>query len=505
MSTPSDWIENDAPRLDGIVDNPSIRIGSPRDIETTARPAAAGCRLLSPKELEDLYAGSLLCQRVCAYIPGEIIRAGWQVDLANAKKEVQSEFKKRLPQYLRQSKIKQMLYQAMTWSSLYNKGAGILLDVNDGRAPGKPVDIGNIKSVQPLYTLDGSTLSPVRTGSAAGGIDYFHASILQEFAGLEEDDPRRIEAERMERWGLDQIHPDRVLWFDGVPAPPGIQNRYNGAVGRLQLFWNSFQRYESALTALSNQLHRQQTLLLGRQGLTETLAASGDAATRDQLKQQLDTAYSGLHNLGVGLYDLKREKLDILKRDVGSFQGAIKLLKGDLISNSGLTEMALFGTTEVGSGLSGADLRDRMDLAHKVANRAETELRAPLEQFFEYVMAAADGPTRGTADAGWVLSFGDPLILTPQEKGALALQWSQIDATYNTLVPGLAEALVTSRFGGGEWSSNTQLPDPLPKTSPQAAPTQQEADPAIADQLPDISDIDKIAEEFGAQVAPQES
>jgi hypothetical protein len=469
-------------RLDGAVMNELLKLGGEQDMDNHSRPGNFEAERLSPEELEDFFLVPI-AERVCTLIPSLIKSGGFQVmaedfgsSLADRKKK--REFQSKMQTAIRQSRILPMMWEAVVQASIYNSGAAVILEVDDNpdrsltARPNwdQPVNWSQIRSVKALFVLSGRDIRPETQRIDLGQPRLFRFSIQQPQHGIaappldDADDPRsreerdrRLAAEAIAANGLSSIHEDRILWIEGGYTPPKARARYNGSIGRLQRFWPAYSRYAAALGAASNMLHRSELIEVAKEGWVDTLRAIGTAAGRQKLRDELNTMLYSLTNMGMVVRDKKKTEIKVIKRSVGGFGQMIGYFKQDMISQSGLTEMHLFGFTTVSGGLSGNDWRDRAHLELQCDIRRESEWREPIEKFMALLLNAESGPTKGKEPSGWRVEFRNTLTLTPVEEADMRSKQANTDKIYAEL--GLPQAdILVNRFEG-KFSTETVLLD----------------------------------------------
>jgi hypothetical protein len=524
--------------VDGVIRNVATKLGGREDIDTYSKPQDLGKCWLSQCELEDFYASDSFAQKVVGLIPAEMMLGGVEIQFEGgtafhedekqqAKESLAEQVKFRnsankFHRYLRKSKIVRAMYEANLLTNLYNRGAGVVLDIRDGRRWNDPVDVDNIDSFRVAFVADGYRLIPTYLGFSVEP-EYFTVTLSatdplgDDFSDNESGNliqqARQKGAIAVSRYlaenNLDRIHPDRVLWQEGVYTPWSLRTRTSdgGSVGRLQRFWPHYSRYVGGLGAASNILHRMEVLNVKRSGLVRLLTKHG-ADAEQMIREQMESLQLMMTNLGIALTDKEQTDLEIVRRSLGGVPQVLNEFKRAMIANSGgIPEIFLFDHVSVSGGLGGNDSQPRTLLADAVHSRQITEHLDHYEKFFEYLLRSRRGPTGGEDPDNWVVYFPSTLKLSLTEQVALQERHARVDKMYREMGVS-SRSIIQSRWGSGQWTPGLNLLDPVKEfIAGRPEPIDPRTEGYLVPSLPDKTsgDMNEIVTNFEEVVATWET
>jgi hypothetical protein len=310
----------------------------------------------------------------------------------------------------RKSKLIKAFERASAMANIYDRGAAIVLGVDDGKPWNEPVDEARIKSVEVIFTQDGYKVFPIHSGLWTE--PEFYQLSIDAAASTATNKQLAAAKKKLIGTGLSQIHRSRVLWFPGVWCPIDVEQRFNGSPSRVSMFWRAYSRYEMGLSLAVNLMARISVVNYQRKGLLDLLAQT-DAQAEAKLLREMQLVQQSMNNMGIIFSDLEKHKVEIVSRSLAEVANLLGRLKQGAIAASGLTEVELFGETESGGGLSNDDLRDRIIRANLVNTEQESAWREPMELAIKYLLISLTG---GKEPLDWELDFPSTLRLTPKEE-----------------------------------------------------------------------------------------
>jgi phage-related protein (TIGR01555 family) len=407
-------------RVDGILQNTFTKLGGNRDVENYNRPRI-DCPL-SKLDLENLFATDAMCQRVCTLTPDEM-KAG-EVTLKGVDDAIQKKF----TTWMRKNRFKQLCRDATVLAQIYDRGAAVVLDVQDGKPWDQPVNKRTVKGVTPLFVADGYKILPVPTTIAEWEPTYyqFAFNVDQSLDANGVESSVKTAVNQLKTGNLDRIHKDRFLWFPGIWCPPDVEQRFQGSPSRLAIFWRKYCRYEMGLGLAVNLMSRMSIINYQRKGLS-TLLNSTDQGSEAKLLREMQLVQNAFHNLGLIMSDMDNHKVEIITRNFAELANLIDRFRQSAIAASDLTEMELFGMTLNGTGLSNDDMRDRMMRASRVKREQENYWLPHFEKVAEYWLLAN---TKVGNNSDWEIEFASTLMLTPQEEQQLKAEAVGLDVNY---------------------------------------------------------------------------
>lgn len=477
-------------RNDGILKNNLLKLGagSTKDVENFNQPNF-DCPL-NQKQLEDITFRDPLAYRVATTMPGLMASGG--IEVTGLKPEALTKFNKAI----RRSRILKAFERASVMANIYDKGAAIVLAVDDGKLWNEPVDEAKIKKVEVAFVQSGYKIMPLRL-SGWTEAEYYQLSI----------DVTNETTKQLAQTGLTQVHRSRVLWFPGIWCPYDVEIRYNGSPSRVSMFWRAYSRYELGLSLAVNLMARISVVNFQRKGLLDMLAQS-DKDAEKRLLAEMELVQQSFNNMGVIFSDLEKHKVEIVTRSLSEVSNLLGRLKQGAIAASGLTEVELFGETEGGGGLSNDDLRDRIIRANLVQTEQESYWREPMETFVRYQLIAQEKKE----PEDWEVQFPSTLRLTPTEEmqalaqistvGTQAFQMNSISA--NEFRALLAKKPVFAPYIDTEAQSPADKAEAEAKAQNDLQAQLDEANQTIADLQAQLDELSAIVPDENAPASEGE-
>lgn len=424
-------------RNDGALVNVLSGMGTVDKDRTTAT-AVNYQTFLSQTDLEALYQNGIPRRYVDA-IADEILRHRTSITIGNDDpnaKDVVSAF----DEFLKNTGFHQALSEVVKLQRLYG-GAGMVLLVDDGLPETEPVDIGKIRGIRGFIPLSRWELIP-RDYTITDWSRPSHYTVTTSQKVMEEQNGSYINFE---------IHHSRVARFDGLYLPWRVRSRNTGwGQPVLQLIWNAFKRYETAMGGLEHMTSDSDLFVHKIPGLFQRIASGNETDLRKRLEANnlSRSVYGGM------VVDVE-EDLQYLNRALANIATATDPFIKDLQAATGWPASILMGDSPGGLGKEGR-FEERV-WASLVEQWQENYCRTAITQVFSYILASREGPTRGRPPKSWSVHFPSIFTKTDEEKASLQAQMAQADVQYINL--GVLNALEVrnSRFGGTEFSIETAL------------------------------------------------
>ncbi len=427
-------------RNDGALVNVLTGLGVGNRDKTTATSIAFQT-LLTEAELESLYTSGIPRRYVDA-ISDEILRHRPTIKLGGGTPEDDSDLLANFEQYLQQTQFYYALAEVIKLQRLYG-GAGMVLLLDDGLQPDEPVDPARIRAVRGYVPLSRHELIPEDFSIT----DYSKPSFYRITTS------QRITDQQNSSYVNIRIHHTRVARFDGLYLPWNLRVRNTGwGQSVLQLCWNAFKRYESAMSGLESMSSDADTFVHKIPGLFNRVAAGNESDLRKRLEaNNLSRSVYG------GMVIDTEEDVSFLNRSLSNVASATDPFIKDLQAATGWPASILMGDSPGGLGKEGR-FEERV-WASLVEQWQEVYCRTAITEIFTYVFASKEGPTRGRVPKSWVVHFPSCFTQTDKEKAELHQLMSQSDAQYIQL--GVLNPLEVreSRFGAAEYSLETKLND----------------------------------------------
>jgi phage-related protein (TIGR01555 family) len=427
-------------RNDGALINVITGLGVPTKDSTTATQIKSRT-LLSEKELELLYVNGIPHRYVDA-IADEILRHRTTIKLGDDtfSEERSQKLINDFEAFLQATNFHHALSEVVKLQRLYG-GAGLVMLIDDGLEPNEPVDPARIRAINGFIPLSRHELIPEDvTLTDWSKPAHYRISTNQ----------RMTEGQTEVTVNL-VVHHTRVARFDGLYLPWNLRSQNTGwGMSVLQLVWDAFKRYESALGGLENMTTDADLFVHKIPGLFQRLAAGGEGDIRKRLE-----ANALSRSLYGGMVVDKEEEVDFLNRALSNISSATEPFIRDLQAATGWPASILMGDSPGGLGKEGR-FEERV-WASLVEQWQEVYCRAPITEVFSYILASQEGPSRGRIPPAWSVQFPTVFTQTDEEKLQVRKLAQDIDVQY------LSNGVLTpmeirmARFGGQEYSYETVL------------------------------------------------
>lgn len=401
---------------------------------------------IAQKEAEDIYRGDGLAAQCIEELPSEMFRKGFSVVVSDEGGAKDKDATQKIKDWLDELEVDSKLLQADCWARAYG-GGGVVIGAVDGVDASMPINLDAVKSVGWLTVFSAYELQPAEWYDDPAHPLYGQPSIY-----------RVTPQSRTSSKGLGHlVHESRVLRFTGVEVSRRQIEECNG--------WG-----DSILVRLHSEL-RDLGAAWGGIAHLMTEFGQGTLAIPDLMKI-IAGGDVGAMNARLSAFQLMRSTIRTAVVDAGDGQtpaesfrrestplaGAADILDRfaqRLAAVAGLPVSRLFGQSP--GGLANSDEGQIRWFYDRVSARQTRVLRPQVNKLLRIVLRAQDGPTGGVEPESWRVVFTPLLEMSESERAEIRLKQSQIDAAYiqaGVLDP--AEVAV-SRFGGDEWSTETQI------------------------------------------------
>ena len=429
---------SDTFRNDGALINALTGLGVGSRDKTTATSVGFQT-LLVEAELESLYTNGIPRRYVDA-IGDEILRHRPTITLGGDATEDDSEVVRNFEQFLQTTQFFHSLAEVIKLQRLYG-GAGLVLLIDDGGQPDDPVEPARIRAIRGYVPLSRHELIPEDFSIT----DYSRPSHYRITTS------QRITPEQNSNYVNIRIHHTRVARFDGLYLPWNLRSRNTGwGQSVLQLMWNAFKRYETAMSGLETMTSDSDIFVHKIPGLFNRVAAGNESDLRKRLEaNNLSRSVYG------GMVVDKEEEINFLNRALSNIATATDPFIKDLQASTGWPASILMGDSPGGLGKEGR-FEERV-WSSLVEQWQEVYCRTPITEVFTYILASKEGPTRGRIPKSWTTHFPSCFTQTDKERVEIQQQKALSDAQYIQL--GVLNPLEVreSRFAGTEYSIETKL------------------------------------------------
>lgn len=395
--------------------------------------------LITEPEARAIYRSNGFGSKIVDRPVGDMVRAGF--DVIGDTDGVMNSF-------LRKLKTKKALKAALTWGKVFGGGI-IVMGIDDGGNLEDPLDEDSIKSIDFLkvydryrttWTTDDLYLD--QEEAKFGEIQWYSISPIES----------NVEPFR--------VHESRVLRFDGPLADDQTlktNNRWNESIYRK--VWTELINVVSTFAASKDIMDDFITTVLKISNLQEMIAAGQD----DLVKTRLNIIDLGKHVMNTIMLDEKEN----YEKSASSVAGLAKLLQEHQQGLAAVTDIPmviLMGRSPGGQNATGdADIRIYYD---QISSDQDDDLFDPLMRLITLAMKAKEGPTGGQLHEDWFIEFNP--LWQPTESEIVETRNKQADTDIKYVQNGilLPAEVSESRFGGDEYSIETEIDDNVEREQP---------------------------------------
>ncbi len=335
---------------------------------------------------------------------------------------------------------------AMAKSRAYG-GAGVLMGIEDGRDPDKPVNENAITGVRFLTTFDAIEIYP-RTWYGDSG---------QEKYGMPET--YWISPQGLATRATMVVHESRVLRFEGVYVSrrQWVRNRGWGDSAFVRVL-EALRDFGMAIGGAAHLLSDFSQAVLKIRGLTELMSNGQEETVRKRLEAiELGRSIvrAAVLDAGDGEDGDGGESFERKATPMAGYADIVDRLMLRLASAADMPMSRLFG--QANGGLGSDDKAGTTWWTERIEGMQQEVLLEPAEKLVRYLLLAQEGPTKGKEPENWSIAFRPLRQLDPVQEAERRLKVAQADAAYVQAGIVLPEEIATSRFGGDVYSIETTL------------------------------------------------
>lgn len=405
-----------------------------RSVYTTVSPT----QTLTEGQLEDFYQLGVPRRYVDA-IADEVLRHLTTLKLGEVDQDSQKLIQD-FETYLQVLKFHHAFSEVVKLQRLYG-GAAIVMFIDDGQDPAEPVNFDRIRKVTDLVALSRYQIIP------------------EDFTLLDYSKPthylintsQKLQADQTENTTNLRVHSSRVARFDGLYLPWNLRvNNQGWGQSVLQPLWEAFRRFETALSGLEELVADADIFVHKMPGLFTRLMAGGEAEITKRLEaNKLARSLYGGYALD------KEEEVDFLTRNLSNLASATEPFVSNMQAVTGWPASVLMGDSPGGLGKEGR-FEERV-WATLVEQWQEVYCRASVTEVFTVLLLAQEGPTRGRLPESWSVDFPSVFTQTEEEEADLKKKLADVDSIYINMGVLSPLEVRASRFGGTEYSQDTNL------------------------------------------------
>ncbi len=355
----------DAQRNDGPYLSFVSGLGTKRDPSSYTQ--AAGARIFSEGELENLYVGDGFARRIIDVPANDMVRAGFEIETEGDEDELYEPIMVRLEEL----QVMERYCEALKLSALYG-GALVVLGVQDGGMLEEPLNENAVKGIDFIRVYD-----------------RYRVSRLIKYT-----DPMDTRYGQTERYMVSpvngnpyEVHESRCIVFQGEYVPDRLKELQDGwSASVLAKCWSQLQRFGVSHQWAEKLLERAQQAVNKMDGMAQQLmAANGQKAVMDRLNI-LDMSRNILNTVAI-------DSKDEYTVTTSSFTGVPDILDRFATALSAVTGMPrtlLLG--EQSKGLSGGNEGDLQNWYSHIKQLQKTKLLAPVDRLVGLLVKATGLP-----------------------------------------------------------------------------------------------------------------
>jgi phage-related protein (TIGR01555 family) len=353
---------------------------------------------------------------------------------------------------LEELRVYERFHEGLCYERAYG-GAGILLGVDDGQDPRKPLNLDTIKTIGWLTVLTPRELVPVSWYADPRAPRYGEPEI---YRITPESSPtsttKATPGAQANTTGVSvEVHESRVLVFRGarVSRSQVLTNQGWGdsVFVRCQHVLRDFQMTWSSAALLMYDFSQAVIKIKDLAGLI----ADNDDATVLRRAQAIEMSRSVARMVMI-------DSEEDYSRQATPLSGMHEMLdkfNTRLAAAADMPLTLLMGQSPGGLNATGdSDVRFFYD---RVKAKQNTKLRPPLERLIKLVFLSVDGPTGGEEPENWSVDFKPLWQMSDTEQADIRVKQAGVDQIYVNIGAVTPEEIAASRFGGDAYSTETVI------------------------------------------------
>lgn len=365
-------------------------------------------------ELLALMNGSDLAAKIVELPAKEMMRRGYELTAdgvdASAIEDLREDCHERL-------RLDEQIREGLKWGRAFG-GDLLLMGIDDGQAPDKPVNENNIRSIQFLNNVD----------RRFAWVQSYYADPLKPNYGLPElyliTNVVSVSRPIVGNPGATIVHESRCIRFDGNSTDVLTRQQLAGwSWSVLQRVYDTLRRFEHAFDAAGALLSDASQAVFKLQGLIDAIASG----QRQQIQDRMALVDESRSTIRAVMLDAEGEEF---RRDQTSFAGIPDMLDRwmmRLSAASSIPVTKLFGRSAAGLNATGEnDVRGWYD---DMASDQTDVLGPKLKRIYRLCALAKDSPVK-KKDAKFQVDFAPLWSPTDDEEAATNLKIAQADQIY---------------------------------------------------------------------------
>lgn len=410
--------------------------------------------------LEALYQSDPIAARIVDRPVREMMREGYKLNSQDIPAETLQEFHEEMEAFCVDDKIE----EAMKWARLYG-GAAIFIgadssgDVIDKKEEA-PLELDKITGINYLYVLDRYDLIPgteIDTDFTSKNFGYpLYYTIANGVTSAS---------------NAKRIHHSRLVKFCGVEMPYRVKRQYLQYWGDsvLNRVWASLRNYNSTQDVVPSIIQDFVNIVLKMEDLPDIISQgkTGDEDLQKRLAL-LNMTSSYLKAMVIR----KEEEIEKKATPVTGIADLLKGVKDNLLTVTDIPHTILFNESAGGLGSTGDS--ERLAWYDHIKSMQESQLRSKILRLVDVFRSAKNSVLNNT-DGEISLEFNPLFQLSEKEQADIRKTQADVDVLYIT--NGCVDPLEVrqSRFGNGQYSTETTIDESLDKKLEVPSGDQQKA------------------------------
>ena len=422
-------------------------LGTSRDKGTFASISPT---LLSPQECEDLWRGDPMADVIVTALANDGLRETPTVTISSIEDaDKRAEAVDLITAALSDLGVKEAVRKALHYERAYG-GSAIYVGAVDGAIDmAQPLQMGSIRAIRHLTVFERRQLIAVQYQDNPVEPNYGKPRLyqVQSFSGVGTGQ---------------QVHASRLVIFPGrrvTDRNPTANDGWGDSV--LSLVWDVLRIFNQAFLGIGYTMMDFSVAIMKIKGLAAIVAANSPEAVATRA-QAIELGRSIAKTI---LLDSEEE----YERKTTSLAGVPEVLAevSKLLAAAAQMPLSkLFGQSATGLNATGeGDARNWYDA---VAAYQTERVRPAYERMLKLLFASKSGPTRGIEPANWALKFPPLWQPTAKEQAETRKVVAETDQINYDMGLVTSEELRSSRFGGEEYSAETEV-DSAPDISESLA------------------------------------
>lgn len=397
--------------------------------------------------LSELYGSDDLAANIVDIPAEEAVREWFELHIQEEDGDADPETASGVMQELDVLGAQEALGDAIAWARLYG-GSLILLGADDGQEVDQPLNMDSIRSLDWITVLDRFDVE----------VESFYTDPMSDKFGLPEF-YRLTGSTDIQSGGQSVpfefnsvVHESRTIRFDGSRTTRRRKRENQGwADSVMERMLDVVRDYQATQQGVAHLLITFSQAVFKIKDLAKALASDADNLVLKRLTL-LDMARSIVKAVPL---DAEHEEYENKGAAVTGMADLVDRQMMRVSSAARIPVTLLFGRSPAGLNATGeSDIRLFYD---RVAAFQEIQLRPRIEYLLTVLMNAQDGPTSGVEPESWSFDFIPLYQESSKEKAETRKLIAEADVSYKNAGILSADEIAMSRFGGDDYSPETQL------------------------------------------------